>query len=44
MKINIEMNQSKKKKAFSLEKKIFIYLGLICKLYNNMNFKIDISP
>ena len=40
--MNTEMNQSKKN-VFQFGKKI-IYSGLICKLYNNMNFKIDISP
>ena len=32
------------KNFFQFGKKIFTNLGLICKLYNNMNFKIDISP
>lgn len=32
------------KNFFQFGKKIFTNLGLICKLYNNINFKIDISP
>ena len=40
--MNAEINQSKKM-SFHL-KNIFHYIGLTCKLYNTMNFKIDISP
>ena len=43
MYVHAEKNQPKKFLSI-WKKKIFTNLGLICKLYNNINFKIDISP